>query len=205
MITIFHVPNTRGFRVIWLCEELGEPYQLEKVDFSAEYRAGADWRRMNPVGKVPVMTDGDVKLFESGAIVQYLLDRRGDGLLQPPRGTSEHGLYLQWCWFAEATFSRMTGEIANHKRAFADAPIEPVLEEMRNRARDCMRALDEAVHGKQFLLGDTFSAADIMMGYCAQSFSRNVGDEIPPNAAAWWERMQARPAFQAAVAANRMK
>ena len=205
MITIFHVPNTRGFRVIWLCEELGEPYQLVKVDFSAEYRAGADWRRMNPVGKVPVMTDGDLKLFESGAMVQYLLDRRDDDLLQPPRGTKEHGLYLQWCWFAEATFSRMTGELANHKRAFAGGLIEPVMEEMRNRARDCMRALDDEVRDKQYLLGDSFSAADIMMGYCAQSFSRNVGDDIPANAAAWWERIQARPAFQAAVAANRMK
>jgi len=205
MLTIFHVPNTRGFRIIWLCEELGLNYRLERVDFSVEYRAGPYWRSMNPVGKVPVLTDGDLTLFESGAIVQYLLDRHGNGRLQPPRASSEHGLFLQWCWFAEATFSRATGELANHKRAFAGALLEPVMEEMRGRARSCMQALDEAVQGKQYLLGDAFTAADIMMGYSLQSFDRHVGDDLPANAAAYRERITARPAFEAAVVANRMQ
>ena len=205
MLTIFHVPNTRGFRIIWLCEELGLDYRLERVDFSVEYRAGPHWRSMNPVGKVPVLTDGDLTLFESGAIVQYLLDRHGNGRLQPPRESSEHGLFLQWCWFAEATFSRATGELANHKRAFAGALLEPVMEEMRGRARSCMQALDEAVQGKQYLLGEAFTAADIMMGYCLQSFDRHVGDDLPANAAAYRERITARPAFEAAVAASRMQ
>ena len=205
MLTIYHVPNTRGFRLIWLCEELGLDYQVEGVDFSAEYRAGAYWRSMNPVGKVPVMTDGDVKLFESGAMLQYLLDRYGNGRLQPPRDSNEHGLFLQWCWFAEATFSRATGELANHKRAFAGGLIEAVMEEMRGRARSCMAALDDEVNGKQYLLGETFSAADIMMGYCLQSYERNVGEAIPSHAAAYWQRMQARPAFEAAAVANRMQ
>ena len=60
MLTIYHAPGTRGFRLIWLCEELDHPYEVVKVDFSAEYRASPEWRRMNPVGKVPAMTDGDV-------------------------------------------------------------------------------------------------------------------------------------------------
>jgi glutathione S-transferase len=204
MITIYHAPNTRGFRNIWLCEELGLDYQVERVDFSAAYRDSADWRRMNPVGKVPVMTDGEVKLFESGAIVQHLLDCYGEGRLQPPRGTHEHGLFLQWCWFAEATFSRATGELANHKRAFAGALLEPVMKEMRGRARTCMQALDDAVRDKQFLLGDAFTAADVMMGYCLLSYERNVGDAIPDCAAAYWQGLQARPTFDAAIAANRM-
>ena len=205
MLTIYHVPNTRGFRLIWLCEELGLDYQLESVDFSAEYRAGSEWRSMNPVGKVPVMRDGTLQLFESGAMLQYLLERYANGRLQPLRESNEYGLFLQWCWFAEATFSRATGELSNHKRAFAGALLEPVMEEMRARARSCMQALDEALQGKQYLLGDSFSAADIMMGYCLQSFERNVGDDFPANAASYWQRLQARPSFAAAAAANRMQ
>jgi glutathione S-transferase len=85
MLTIHHAPGTRGFRVIWLCEELALPYALRKVDFSAAYRASEAWRRMNPVGKVPVMTADGVQMFESGAMLQYLLERHAGGRLQPPR------------------------------------------------------------------------------------------------------------------------
>ena len=71
---------------------------------------------MNPVGKVPVLKDDDFIMFESGAMVQYILDRHGNGQLQPKPGTPEHGRYLQWCWFAESTFARPIGEIVNHRR-----------------------------------------------------------------------------------------
>ena len=73
MIQIYHVPATRGVRPIWLCEELGLSYEIFPVDFSPEYRASAEWRAMNPVGKVPVMIDtdaNDLKIYESGAMVQ---------------------------------------------------------------------------------------------------------------------------------------
>ena len=109
MIEIYHVPNTRGIRPIWLCAELGIAYTVIDVDFSASYRRSPEWRQMNPVEKVPVLVDTDAEnltFFESGAMVQYLLDRYGQGLLQPEPGTPEHALYLQWSWFAEATFAR---------------------------------------------------------------------------------------------------
>ncbi|MCB1743204.1 MAG: glutathione S-transferase family protein [Gammaproteobacteria bacterium] len=202
MLTIHHSPGTRGFRIIWLCEELKLPYQLARVDFSAEYRATPEWRRMNPVGKVPVLCDGDLTLFESGAMLQYLLDRYGDGRLQPARGTGEHALFLQWCWFAEATFGRATGEMANHKRAFAAAPLDVVLAEMAERARLCLQALEQALEGKRHLLGEAFSAADIMMGYTLQSFARHVGDAHPPNVARYWALLTERPAYQVAKAAE---
>ena len=205
MIEIFHAPMTRSIRVIWLCEELAVPYQVTTIDFSPAYRASPEWRARNPVGKVPAMTDGDVAMFESGAMVQWILERHGEGRLQPSPATAGSAAYLQWCWFAEATFGRATGELANHKRAFAGALLEPVMEEMRDRARSCVQALDEAVRGKQYLLGDAFSGADIMMGYSLQSFARHVSEDLPANAAAYRERITARPAFEAAVAANRMQ
>ena len=202
MLRIHHVPATRGFRVIWLCEELEVPYEIVPVDFSRRYRASAEWRAMNPVGKVPVMTAGDMTMFESGAMVQHVLDRHGGGRLEPPRGTREHALYLQWSWFAEATFTRPLGEIVNHRREFGDRAIPEVIEEMEARARMCLDAVDREMHGKDYLAGE-FTAADIMMGYALRSCQRLLPDDpLPADAGAYWERLTARGAYRAAIAAE---
>ena len=202
MLRIHHVPATRGFRVIWLCEELDVPYEIVPVDFSRRYRASAEWRAMNPVGKVPVMTAGDLVMFESGAMVQHVLDRHGGGRLEPARGTREHALYLQWSWFAEATFTRPLGEIVNHRREFGDRAIPEVIEEMEGRARLCVDALDRGMQGKEYLVG-SFTAADIMMGYALRSCQRLLPDDaLPANAGAYWKRLAARDAYRAAIAAE---
>ena len=202
MLRIHHVPATRGFRVIWLCEELGVPCEIVRIDFSRRYRASAEWRAMNPVGKVPVMTAGGLAMFESGAMVQHVLDRHGGGRLEPARGTREHALYLQWSWFAEATFTRPLGEIVNHRREFGDRAIPEVLEEMKARARLCAEALGREMRGKDHLVGD-FTAADIMMGYALRSYRRLLPDEpLPADADAYWERLTARDAYRAAIAAE---
>ncbi|MDD9981748.1 MAG: glutathione S-transferase [Gammaproteobacteria bacterium] len=202
MLRIHHVPATRGFRVIWLCEELDVPYEIVPVDFSRTYRASAEWRAMNPVGKVPVMTAGDLTMFESGAMVQHVLDRHGGGRLEPERGTREHALYLQWSWFAEATFTRPLGEIVNHRREFGDRAIPEVVEEMEARARLCLDAVDEAVRGTDYLVDD-FTAADIMMGYALRSYRRLLPDDpLPADADAYWNRLAGRDAYRAAIAAE---
>ena len=77
MIRIYHAAGTPSVRIIWLCEELGLPYEKVDVDFSPAYRATPEWRALNPVGKVPVLVDDDVTMFESGAMVEHLLDRHG--------------------------------------------------------------------------------------------------------------------------------
>ncbi len=153
MLQIYHAPRTRGFRVIWLCEELSLSYSIVRVDMAPAYRSSPEWRRMNPVGKVPVMRDGDLAMFESGAMVQYLLDRYAKGRLQPPAGTPEHGLYLQWSWFAEATFARPLGEIVNHRREFAGAEVPAAIAEMQARALSCARAVDHGRPGQVLLAG----------------------------------------------------
>ena len=164
MLKLFHVPGTRSTRIIWLCEELGVPLDIETVSFSPEFRMSTEWLTKNPVGKVPVLEDGELSMFESGAMVQYILDRYGNGRLQPVAGTPEHALYMQWSWFGEATFARPLGEIVNHRRNF-DPEIPAVVEEMKSRALLCVKAVNNAVEGREFLLG-RFTAADIMVGYC---------------------------------------
>lgn len=201
MIRIYHAPRTRSVRVIWLCAELGLDYQVEPVDFSASYRSSAEWRRLNPVGKVPVLQEGDLTMFESGAMVQYLLDRYDQGRLQPTPGTPTHALFLQWCWFAEATFARPLGEIVNHRRAFAEQDqSSAAIAEMQDRAQLCVQALDDALEGRAYLLGAEFSAADIMTGYTLMLADWLLPGDFPANVAAYWQRLAARPCYQKAVA-----
>jgi glutathione S-transferase len=200
MLRIYHVRGTRSVRVLWLCEELGIPYEVVTVDFSPQYRASAEWRAKNPVGKVPAMTDGDFTMFESGAMVQYLLERHGNGRLLPPPGTPESGRHWQWCWFAEATFARPIGEMVNHRRVFGANASAVVLDEMLERARLCARALDAEVAGRRYLLGDAFTAADIMTGYTLHLGQRvGVLDGLP-HLAAYFARLAERPGYRKATA-----
>jgi glutathione S-transferase len=202
MLKIYHVPGTRSIRVIWLCEELAAPYEIVRIEFTPEYRASPEWRRLNPVGKVPVIALDGYSMFESGAILQHILDRNRPTTLEPERGTREHALYLQWSWFAEATFARPVGEIVNHRRTFPGREVDYVLEDMRSRATQCVVAVDGALADRPYLVGDTFTAADVMMGYTLHIYRRLVTESLPANVERYWSRLNARPAFQATMAAN---
>ena len=202
MLTIYHVPGTRGVRPIWLCEELQIPYTVVPVDFTPEFRSSSEWRAMNPVGKVPVMIDGALKMFESGAMMQYVLDRYGAGRLQPSPDSPNYALYLQWCWFAEATFSRPLGEITNHRREFSP-PLENVLAEMARRASLSVAALDQALADRPYLLGDSISAADISNAYVLRGYRRSVSEDLPTHVQAFFDRMTARDSYARTVDADR--
>jgi glutathione S-transferase len=203
MIKIYHVPRTRSLRVIWLCEELGIPYEVIPIDFSPAYRATAEYRRLNPVGKVPAIADGDFTMFESGAIVEYLLERYGNGRLRPAPGTLESAVYLQWAWFAEATFARPLGDIAQHTFIKPEPNrIPAVVEDARERALLCLDAIEAAIPSNGYLAGREFSAADIMMGY-SLSLARMVGvltASSYANVNAYMARLEQRPAFVKAAA-----
>ena len=79
MLKIYHVKGTRAVRVIWLCEELKVPYEVQVIDFSPDYRNSPEWRSISPTGKVPAMTDGDLTMFESGAMADYVYEKYGNG------------------------------------------------------------------------------------------------------------------------------
>jgi len=198
MLTIYHAPGTRSIRVIWLCEELAIPYERVVVDFSPTYRASAEWRKLNPVGKVPALRDGDFTMFESGAMVEYIVERYGHGRLRPPPGTRAAAMYFQWSWFAEATFARPLGDIAQHTFVKPESERLPaVVEDGRARAFACMDALEAAVPGGAYLVDGTFSAADIMMGYTlilARRF-KVLTNASHPNVNAYMARLETHPGF----------
>ena len=200
MVTVYHVKGTRSVRVIWLCEELAIPYRVEVVDFSPAYRNSAEWRSKSPTGKVPAMTDGALTMFESGAIADHLLERYGEGRLVPETGTDESALCRQWSWFAEATFARPLGEIVNHNRVAPEgAVVDFVIEDCKARARTCIAAIEDVVAASEYLVGDTFTVADIMTGYSlllASNFGLLTDDY--PHTLAYYDHLAQRPGFQVA-------
>jgi glutathione S-transferase len=198
MIKLYHAPLTRSSRIVWLLEELRVPYAIERVDFTPPIRS---FSQKTPFGKVPVLEDGELTMFESGAILEYLLERYGEGRLAPPPGTPARGTFLQWVHFAEATAFPPLGEMARHTLFKPEAErIPAVVVDARERAGDTFAVLEKALDGKDYLLGAEFSGADVMMGYTLQLAKLfGILGEGLPNTNAYFGRLEARPAFQKAL------
>jgi len=199
MIKLYHAPLTRSVRIYWLLEELGVPYELETLAFTPPT---TPFSQGTPSGKFPVIQDGDLTISESGAILEYILERYGKSRLAPAPGTPARGPFLQWVHFAEATAFPPLGEIAFNTLFKPEAErIPAVVVEARNRAVVALGVLEEALAGKDYLLGSEFSGADIMMGYTLQ-VARLLGvlNEQFPNVGGYMARLEARPAFQKALA-----
>ena len=101
MLTVYHLNESRSVRILWLLEEIGAPYQIVRFERDGTRRAPAELAAVHPLGKAPVIRDGDLVLAESGAIVEYLVERHGGGRLAPRPDTAACGRYLQWLHFAE--------------------------------------------------------------------------------------------------------
>jgi glutathione S-transferase len=199
MITLVHVPFSRSLRVRWLLEELGIPYRLETRSFADLKRP--EHLALHPLGKVPALVDGDLVLFESGAIVQHLLERYGEGRLEPKRGTAERSLFWQWFHYAEASVTPPLGLIVRHTLLLPEAErIPAVADWARAQAAQVLVPVERALEGRGWLLPE-FGAADVMMGYSVKlaSLLRLVGGERP-NLAAYLVRCEERPAWRRAAA-----
>lgn len=163
------------------------------MDFSPEFRNSSQWRAISPAGKVPALVDGDLSMFESGAMVDYILERYGNGRLQPAPGTNESAAYRQWCWFAEATLVRPLG-LVRLLRA-RDESIDTLIDEAEAKCRESLAAVESVLTDRPYLLGEDFSAADIMMGYSVAMAQPLLADRYP-NLAAYVRRLMAREAYQ---------
>jgi glutathione S-transferase len=197
MLTLWYAPRTRSIRVRWLLEELGVPYELRRVEFNRPDRMFA---QDTPLGKLPVIQDGDMTMCESGAILEYVLERYGNGRLAPPIGDPLRGPFLQWLHFAEATAFAPLGVIIWHTLYAGDADTIPgVMESARERGRNALDFLEQSIGGREYLLGD-FTAADVMMGFTLRAaVLLGVLDDRYPRLQHYVARLVARPAFQTAA------
>lgn len=198
MIKIYHSRRARSARVIWLLEELSVPYEIAPIDFDPASLKSPAYLKLHPLGLIPVVQDGAVTLFESGAIVEYLLETYGEGRLAPAPNSPGRAAYLQWFHFGEATLARPMSDIVRQRFRETDTP-EFVLARSRARFHAAIAVVESALENQPYIAGEAFSAADIMVAY-ALVVGRIVR-ELPAeftNVAAYMERLKQRPTYERA-------
>jgi glutathione S-transferase len=197
MITVHHLNESRSQRILWLLEELGAPYEIRHYARDAVTRlAPPELKAVHPLGKSPVVEDGDRKLIESGAIVDYLIRRHGGAHLRPVADTPDFESYQQWLHYAEGSaMLPLLLKLYVSRLGDAGAPLKPRIDsELANH----LGHVDRSLKDREWLLGDTFSGADVQMSFVGEA-ARGLRAGYP-HMDAWVKRFQARPAYQRALA-----
>ncbi len=194
---LYWSPNTRSTRALWLMEEAGLPYERVKLDLAAGEHKRPVFLAVNPMGKVPALTNGEAKVAESAALCAYVADLAPDSGLAPPIGDPDRGRWLHWLFFSAACI-----EPAYMQKAMGWTIDRPSLAGWGGYDA-VMDVLDQALSTGPWLLGDRFTAADVMVGtdlHFGVRLFKFV--ESRPNFEAYIDRCEARPAFQRAAAIN---
>ena len=198
MITVHHLNNSRSQRILWLLEELGAPYEIAFYQRDAVTNlAPPELKAVHPLGKSPVMTDGDLTIAESGAIVDYLIRVHGAGRLAPTPGSRAHEAYLEWLHYAEG--SAMLPLMVNLYVMRLGEAGAPLMDRINGEIANHLGYIDGALKGHDFIVGDSLTGADIQLSFVGEvgrAFGR-LGEL--PHLAAWVERLHARPAFKTAL------
>jgi len=202
MLTLHHLNDSRSQRILWLLEELGTPYEMKKYQRDATTRlAPPELMAVHPLGKSPVITDGNIKIAESGAIVDYLIRRYGQGKdkgqLMPTPDSAEFEPYHEWLHYSEG--SGMLPLMLNlyvSRLKEAGAPLHPRIDsEIANH----LGYVEGALKGREFFIGASLTGADIQMSFVAEMAKAFKKLGPYPDLSAWLTRMHARPAFQRSV------
>jgi glutathione S-transferase len=194
-IVLYHHPFSRASNVVWMLEELGVEYELRFVDIMKGAHKAADLVALNPMGKLPILVDGDAVVTESAAIGLYLADRYSLGKLAPKTDDPARATYLRWSFFAPSVIEpgsmakAQNWEFKSSQAGWGDYDA-------------MVGAMEKAVSGGNFLLGDRFSMADVIFGGTVRYMLRFKMLEPKPALTAYAERLGARPALQRAEAKN---
>lgn len=211
MIVVHHLNNSRSQRVLWLLEELGVPYEVKRYERDAKTMlAPPELKAVHPLGKSPVITDGDTVIAETGAIIEYLVGSYGDGKLIPEPGTPERLRYTYWLHYAEGS-------------AMTPLLLKLVFSALPNRAPGLMKPIVRAIAAKAqagfvdpqlkthidyweaelskspWFAGPAFTAADIAMSFPLEAGAERAGAASRPHVKAFLEKIHARPAYQRAL------
>ena len=200
MLTLHFAPNSRAGRIVWLLEELELPYEINKMAFHPQDLKSDAHRARHPLGRVPVLDDGDVRIFESGAIVEYVIARHKNGGLRPSDDAPEFPEFLQWFHYCEGMVMPPVNTIVVQTvllpKERQDATALGQAQRLLSKA---LVPVNEALEGRDYLIGD-FSAADIMLGHaCFMSNRLGCVGEDMPYLKAYVERVANRPHFKTAI------
>lgn len=212
MITVHHLERSRSQRVLWLLEELGLDYEIQRYSRDPKtLLAPPELRAVHPLGKSPVVVDGDVTVAESGAILEYLLERHGGGRLQPAASSPERTRYRYWMHYAEGSLMPLLVlKLVAHRIKTSPAPffVRPITRSIGDRLSSSFvdpqlnRNLDyveRELAGRKWFAGDELTAADVQMSYPVEAASARGGLGARPNLTRFLEAVRARPAYQRAV------
>ncbi|MBW2395468.1 MAG: glutathione S-transferase family protein [Deltaproteobacteria bacterium] len=198
MIEVHHLNNSRSQRILWLLEELGVEYEIVKHQRDPETNlAPESLLAVHPLGKSPVIKDGDDVVIESGAIIEHLARKYGKGRLVPADGTPDALRYLQLMHYAEGSamlplmLKLYTGRLGE-----AGAPLH---ERIDSEIENHMGYLDSLLEGREWFVGDDLSAADVQLSFACQAAGMLYGVEKFPNLASFLERIKKRPAYQKSI------
>ncbi|HWX65099.1 MAG TPA: glutathione S-transferase [Rhodanobacter sp.] len=213
MIVLHHLNNSRSQRILWLLEELGVPYEIKRYQRDPKTMlAPPELRAVHPLGKSPVITDGELTLAESGAIIEYLADRYGTGTLIPAHGTPERLRCNYWLHYAEGSaMPPLLLKLVFRRVENAPMPffVKPIAKGIAHKAQHSFVDPQLKLHldylegelGKSaWFGGDAFSVADIQLSFPLEAFAARGGlDASYPRLSAFLQRIHARPAYQRAL------
>lgn len=202
MLTVHHLGISQSERIVWLCEELAIPYDLERYERDPVTRlAQPDYKALHPIGAAPVITDGDLVMAESGAIMDYIAATYGDGGLTAKAGDTDFAEYLYWFHFTNGTLQPALGRIMVLGRGGV-ADDAPVMLGTRQRIGLALGLVESRLGTVPWLAGAAFSMADIMIVFTLTTMRYFQPLELAPypNILAYLQRVAARPAYAAAMA-----
>jgi glutathione S-transferase len=213
MIIVHHLNNSRSQRILWLLEELGLDYEIKKYQRDPKTMlAPPELRAVHPLGKSPVIQDGDTIVAESGAIIDYLVERYGNGRLQPAPGTPERLRYTYFLHYAEGSaMPPLLLKLVFDRVENAPAPffVRPIARAIASKVKDGfvlpqlrqhLAFLEGELEHRDWFAGDAFSAADIQLSFPLEAAASRAGlDAKYPKLNAFLERIHARPAYQRAL------
>jgi len=200
MITIHHLSSSRSERVVWLMEELGLPYELDRHRREPTGAAPDALKAIHALGRAPVIHDGDFVLAESGAIVDYVVHRHGGGRLAMPPDAPAYGRYLYWLHFAEGSLMSLM-LIALVLSRIPEAAESPVRKRMLARQQQMLSFVDVELGDGPWFAGTEFTAADVMMTFPFTTMRRFLEYDLAPytNIVDYIKRIEARPAYRKAM------
>lgn len=201
MLTVHHLGKSQSERIVWLCEELGIPYALKRYTRRADNMLSPpELRALHPVGSAPVITDGDVLLAESGAIMDYVIARHGGGRLALPPDHADYPHYLYWLHFANGSLQPAMGRrmLIGRLQLPPEHPMRATMEERLDRQ---LRMLEARMAAVPWLAGQEFTAADIMIGFPLTTMRYFAPLDLGPypGILAYLLRIAARPAYRRAM------
>jgi len=195
---LHHQPRSRSTRVLWLLEELGIPFDLTVI--SREAKQTPEYRALHPLGRAPVLEEEGGPVFESAALLLHIADQNLDAGLIAPLGSHERALQYQWCFFGMTDIEGALMDIARQLWQDAAEPDAGIIERATTRFVATAGVIAGALAGDDYLVGNAFSVADIVIGSVLGFARSGELTELPANVASYVDRLEARPARQRAVA-----